>query len=78
MSKKDGGQAFPKSGYAPAGSGSTEGMTLLDYFAAKSMQGMLAYPGDEMRGSHHNNNDPEGVAQMSYAYARAMLSERAK
>lgn len=54
------------------------GMTLRDYFAAKAMQGMLAYPGDDQRGSHHNNNDAEGVAQMSYAYADAMLAERAK
>lgn len=55
-----------------------KGMSLRDYFAAKAMQGMLAYPGDEQRGSHHNNNDADGVAQMSYAYADAMLAERAK
>ena len=55
-----------------------EGMTLRDYFAAKAMQGMLAYPGDEQRGSHHNNNDYDGVSSMAYAYAEAMLEARNK
>lgn len=71
--KNDGGSAFPEPIPSQCG-----GMSLRDYFAAKAMQGMLAYPGDERRGSHHNNNDAEGVSQMSYAYADAMLAERAK
>ena len=74
--KIDGGAAFPQSGYerwSPEG-----GMTLRDYFAAKAMQGMLAYPGDEQRGSHHNNNDYDGVSSMAYAYADAMLEARNK
>lgn len=50
--------------------------TLRDKFAAKAMQGMLAYPGCEMRGSHHNNNTKEGVAIMAYEYADAMLAAR--
>lgn len=49
-----------------------------DQFACAAMQGMLAYPGDQQRGSHHNNNDYAGVAEMAYAYADAMLKERAK
>ncbi|MCA8502192.1 hypothetical protein LGN13_10850 [Burkholderia multivorans] len=52
------------------------GMTLRDYFAAKAMAGMLAYPGCESRGSHHNNNTPDGVAAMAYEYANAMLRAR--
>lgn len=77
MGKNDGGNAFPQ--WHPELMNQPEfGMSLRDYFAAKAMQGMLAYPGDEVRGSHHNNNDAEGVAQMSYAYADAMLAERAK
>lgn len=75
---KTGGSAFPRSGYGPIGNGQVDGMTLRDYFAAKAMQGMLAYPGDEQRGSHHNNNDYDGVSSMAYAYADAMLEERAK
>ena len=53
-------------------------LEMRDYFAAKAMQGMLAYPGCDSRGSHHNNNTPQGVASMAYAYADAMLSERDK
>ncbi|MFA8336363.1 hypothetical protein [Burkholderia cenocepacia] len=71
----DGGPAFPF--VEP----STEcnvanGMTLRDYFAAKAMAGMLAYPGCESRGSHHNNNTPDGVATMAYEYADSMLRAR--
>lgn len=76
--KDDGGAAFGEFKQAGQCSIKNGGMSLRDYFAAKAMQGMLAYPGDEQRGSHHNNNDAEGVAQMSYAYADAMLAERAK
>lgn len=79
--KDDGGQAFPLVDHVDSQNNfkSAEiGMSLRDYFAAKAMQGMLAYPGDEQRGSHHNNNDADGVAQMAYAYADAMLAERAK
>ena len=69
-------QAFPTA--IPDNAFFQEGMTLRDYFAAKAMQGMLAYPGDEQRGSHHNNNDYDGVSSMAYAYADAMLEARNK
>lgn len=79
MSEKDtGGQAFPRAaaqlnvGYVAE----QKGMTLRDYFAAKAMQGMLAYPGCDTRGSHHNNNTSQGVASMAYDYADAMLEAR--
>jgi hypothetical protein len=52
------------------------GLSTRDYFAAKAMAGMLAYPGCESRGSHHNNNTPDGVAAMAYKYADAMLKAR--
>lgn len=51
---------------------------LRDDIAMRALQGMLAYPGCESRGSHHNNNDPQGVAEMAYAYADAMLLVRIK
>lgn len=51
---------------------------LRDDIAMHALQGMLAYPGCELRGSHHNNNTPAGVAEMAYQYADAMLAERAK
>jgi hypothetical protein len=68
---KNGGAAFPNVEYM-----AEEGMSLRDYFAAKALQGMLAYPGCESRGSHHNNNTPEGVAEMAYEYADAMVKAR--
>jgi hypothetical protein len=52
------------------------GMSLRDWFAGEALKGMLAYPGDESRGSHHNNNTPDGVAAMAYEYANAMLRAR--
>ena len=75
-SKDNGGPAFPSHG--SMGEVVCDGMTLRDYFAAKAMQGMLAYPGCDSRGSHHNNNTPQGVAIMAYAYADAMIAERDK
>jgi hypothetical protein len=74
--------AFPMPiGYAP-NSGVEEwnraqfGMTIRDYFATKALQGMLAYPGDEGRGSWHSNASEESCARAAYQYADAMLAER--
>jgi transcriptional regulator with XRE-family HTH domain len=50
--------------------------TVRDRFAMAALQGMLAYPGCDLRGSHHNNNTPDGVAEMAYRYADAMLKAR--
>jgi len=75
MTTETGGPAFPL-GNTPEEW--MNGMTLRDYFAAKAMQGMLAYPGCEQRGSHHNNNTADGVAAMAYDYADAMISMRTK
>lgn len=77
MTIETGGPAFPETGERGKAAGG-EGMTLRDYFAAKAMQGMLAYPGCEQRGSHHNNNTADGVAAMAYDYADAMISMRTK
>lgn len=78
--KTDGGPAFPDPGRAQSQKQrellGNQGMSLRDYFAATAMQGMLAYPGCEQRGSHHNNNTPSGVAAMAYRYADAMLKVR--
>lgn len=73
---KDGGAAFPTSLSPDYPNEMFGGISIRDYFAAKAMQGMLAYPGCESRGSHHNNNSPEGVAEMAYGYADAMLKAR--
>jgi hypothetical protein len=82
MSDKDtGGAAFPMQHTVadandPFFKLGQKGMTLRDYFAAKAMQGILAYPGDEIRGSAHNNSTPDEVALSAYRYADAMLHAR--
>ena len=72
--KDDGGSVFPEAS-AHGGSGEywTEhlpGMSLRDYFAAKAMQGLIAYEGDSERF--------QGIAREAYAQADAMLEERNK
>lgn len=52
------------------------GITRRDYFAAKALQGMLAWAGCSDRGSHHTNNTPDWVAVTAYEYADAMLRAR--
>lgn len=52
------------------------GLSVRDYLAAKAMQGMLAYPGDESNGSWHNNATVHLVASHAYRYADAMLAAR--
>lgn len=73
MSTNAGGPAFPvplhediRGNYA----GGDPGMTMLDYFAAKAMQGILANP------VTHTN--PKHLPGASYAMGQAMLAERAK
>ena len=58
MSKETGGPAFPTH--------YTNGMTLRDYFAAKAMQGLLAY----------GWKTEENIAPKAYAMADAMLKQR--
>ena len=66
-----GGPAFPlpfphkQVQYVPM----RDGMTLRDYFAAKALQGLLAYPGGGDIGF-------ASIAQDAYDYADAMLNAR--
>ena len=62
-----GGPAFPTINYAAVYS---EGMSLRDYFAAKAMQGMLAYA------FLHPLAMEDGCARDAYAMADAMLKAR--
>jgi hypothetical protein len=56
---------------------SESGMTLLDYFAAKTMQGWLAsYPDDTDAAKVMPYLS--GIAEFSYDMAEAMMAERAK
>lgn len=80
MSKETGGPAFPVT--LPSGESYQEhlphdGMTLRDYFAAKALQGMLPYPGNEMWGSFAEMT-PKQAAESAYGYADAMLAARVK
>ena len=77
----DGGPAFPHTetweGVAGTVTQDYLGMTLRDYFAAKAMQGMLAYsPTEPANGDYHTNATSESVAYAAYAQADAMLAER--
>lgn len=84
MPASDGGPAFPVSADV-AGmeglSGSALGMTLRDYFAAKSMHGLLANPGgpiqaNGMSGWGWCNCTLEDVADFAWHIADAMLRAR--
>ncbi|HCV37540.1 hypothetical protein [Pseudomonas juntendi] len=77
MTKDDGGAAFPRP-FSKTGeySDSTKehaqaGMTLLDYFAAKAMQGMSANP-------YYDDFDFDVIAETAYGQAAAMLAARVK
>jgi hypothetical protein len=74
--KDTGGAAFPLK--EPLTSDS-EGMSLRDYLAAKSLNGMLANAlYDEFLGSGDFNQVVGRYAELAYMYADAMLLERAK
>lgn len=78
MKKLENPPAFPRTVDTSWSSPKHEGMTLRDYFAAAAMQGCLAYSYVcPAKGNYHENSDPEGVAKSAYAYADAMLAERA-
>ena len=71
MVNNTGGPAFPGFDYiAQSGKQNPEGMTLRDYFAAKAMQGMLAYA------YLHPLAMEDGCARDAYAMADAMLKAR--
>jgi hypothetical protein len=79
--EKEGGSAFPKAGHHQNGNGQVEGMSLRDYFAAKAMQALVASLGQHSvsgAGGSAMYGTPEIHARSAYAYADAMLAERAK
>lgn len=55
------------------------GLTVRDYFAAKAMQALIPLQFDSSSYGTNPGLDPgEGIALDAYAYADAMLKERAK
>ena len=78
MSKNTGGPAFPttKESRMPIRS---EGMTLRDYFAAKAMQGYIAYMGCEAEATGFmGGQNAKVLALNAYKFADAMIAEREK
>lgn len=57
----DGTNAYPRG---------RPGMSLRDWYAGQALAGMLAHPGDTIRGSYG------GVARAAYEYADAMIKAR--
>lgn len=79
MSRETGGQAFPRQQWEYDGQNNVlqyqeEGMTLLDYFAAKAMQGILSNPGQL---DNVNEDAAKWVSRDAYKVADAMLKARA-
>lgn len=79
MSKETGGQAFPRQQWEYDGQNNVlsyqeEGATLLDYFAAKAMQGIM---GNSSMIDDASNSSLDWAATKSYAMADAMLKARA-
>lgn len=72
--EKTGGSAFPTNVNGQLHHSCTEnGMTLLDYFAAKAMQAVTATPH-----SFSEVKDDATCAEFSYKLAAAMIEERKK
>ena len=53
-------------------------VTVLDYFAGKAMEGLLASPRSPNVESPHENITAELIAKHAYGVAEAMLAERNK
>lgn len=92
MTKEQGGPAFPSkienisdkslTGFngediRPRGFSAYPGMSLRDYFAAKALQGMLSYPGNDQWGDYAKMGFGL-AAETAYNYADAMIEARAK
>ncbi|MEB0133443.1 hypothetical protein [Pseudomonas sp. CCI2.4] len=74
MEIKDGGSAFPCSGYeqwAPDG-----GMTLRDFFAAKAMQAIYTRLGGSPSAGNNHDGGLTYIAEASYSMADAMIAAR--
>jgi hypothetical protein len=76
--------AFPTGTWEYDGNGNVlpyqePGMTLRDYFAAKALQGCLAYSHvNPQCGNYQENCTEDGVAVAAYRYADAMMKARVK
>jgi hypothetical protein len=84
MSDRDGGPAFPMAAgitELPEGMAFTlqrDGMSLRDYFAGQALAGALANERFHLFGSDGDTLESKIAAENAYAFANAMLAERAK
>ena len=60
------------------GGGAKDSLTVLDYFAGKAMEGLLASPRSPNTENPHENITAELIAMHAYVVAEAMLAERNK
>ena len=60
------------------GGGAKDSLTVLDYFAGKALEGLLASPRSPNTENPHENITAELIAMHAYAVAEAMLAERNK
>lgn len=65
----EGGPAFARAGDVVSGSNGSTGMSIRDYFAAKVLQGQIAFEGAD-------GCDPEHIAGCAYQIADAMVKAR--
>nr|WP_282562113.1 hypothetical protein [Providencia stuartii] len=72
MPDKTGGAAFPASGRPDMQFVAQEGMNLRDYLAAKAMQPMIAYFGEQAFSDYSMNE----ISEEAYRMADAMLKAR--
>jgi len=72
MTKDTGGAAFPVHGYSL----DFNGMTLRDYFAAKSMQGILSASPETINSIMNATKCSGSVSELAYVMADAMLKAR--
>ncbi len=71
--KEDGGPAFP----LPAGGTMSDGLSIRDYFAAKTLQGMLSSFPTWGKGES-GESTWQTLSRKAYESADAMLKERSK
>lgn len=75
-------QAFPTEALCQGAKYTKDGMTLLDYFAAKAMQGIMGATTDccsqDLSGNARAGSCLEVVARIAYETAAAMMEERKK
>ncbi len=72
----DGGPAYPQNAEWGTATPVPEGMTLLDWFAGRAMQGILSNPTWNGINLAFDDDVHGTAARTAYTYARAMVAEK--